>query len=60
MALFLNEACISLINHVMIAFLFRGFVDTFEGISFKLCFCPGLPTTPGVAASAPQPTKLPC
>lgn len=55
MALFLNEAFIFLINHVMIAFLFLSFVDTFEGISFKFCFCPGFLTASRITADVSQP-----
>lgn len=54
MALFLNEAFIFLIHHVIIAFLFLSFVDTFEGISFKFCFCPGFPTASRIIANVSQ------
>lgn len=44
-----------LINHVIIAFLFLSFVDTFEGISFKCCFYPGFPTASRITANLSQP-----
>lgn len=54
MALFLNEAFIFITNHVVVAFLFLHFVDTFEGASSKSGFCLSFSVTSRIEANVSQ------